>query len=374
MAASGALSKIGTALLLVLGLLSQCASLTASAASGPHPVASSASKSDSIAGAFAIGLASYAQPLAAEGLKLGQYFRGCTYTVAGDGSGTHQRVQDAVDAVAGNFYNPNLQRVKICVRAGTYTERVLIPAGKNYITLIGQGRSTIITASNSQSQVGDPYSCATLVVYGDYFLAAAIVIQNTHYSVWDPSPAVSLLGTQSQFYVVGIKGWMDTLAVYTGQHYFKQVYVEGLADYVWGFGRAVFDGAELYTKAVYAYRGYVTAQGQDWTGGTLPGGFVFWQCKVDGAGPTYLGRPYRSKALVVFAGCSMAANVLPVGWSDWHGAAASGQVQFLEYASTGPGAAPSHRQLGRQISQAVAYGQYSPNAFISLNHWQASRF
>eukprot|EP00850_Spirogloea_muscicola_P009474 SM000053S17431 [mRNA] locus=s53:385712:386563:+ [translate_table: standard] len=75
MAASGALSKIGTALLLVLGLLSQCASLTASAASGPHPVASSASKSDSIAGAFAIGLASYAQPLAAEGLKLGQYFR-----------------------------------------------------------------------------------------------------------------------------------------------------------------------------------------------------------------------------------------------------------------------------------------------------------
>jgi len=61
--------------------------------------------------------------------------------------------------------------------------------------------------------------------------------------------------------------------------------------------------------------GFITAQGR--TNSEDGNGFVFNYCHVFGNGTTYLGRPWRSHARVLFYKTNFSNVVQPAGWDAW---------------------------------------------------------
>lgn len=64
------------------------------------------------------------------------------------------------------------------------------------------------------------------------------------------------------------------------------------------------------------FPGYITAQGR--TEPNEGSGFVFKDCHVFGNGTTYLGRPWRGYARVLFYNTNMSSIVQPGGWEAWN--------------------------------------------------------
>lgn len=62
--------------------------------------------------------------------------------------------------------------------------------------------------------------------------------------------------------------------------------------------------------------GSITAQGRQ--SQYDQSGFVFKNCEVYGTGSTYLGRPWRDYARVLFYNCSMSNVVVSPGWDVWN--------------------------------------------------------
>lgn len=60
--------------------------------------------------------------------------------------------------------------------------------------------------------------------------------------------------------------------------------------------------------------GFITAQSRD--NPSDPNGFVFKDCNVIGNGTTYLGRPWRGYARVLFYNSTLSDIVVPQGWLD----------------------------------------------------------
>lgn len=61
--------------------------------------------------------------------------------------------------------------------------------------------------------------------------------------------------------------------------------------------------------------GFITAQGR--TDPNDSNGFVFKQCNIIGNGTTYLGRPWRGYARVIFYNTKMSNIIQPLGWQPW---------------------------------------------------------
>eukprot|EP00270_Netrium_digitus_P012412 TRINITY_DN4026_c0_g1_i3.p1 TRINITY_DN4026_c0_g1~~TRINITY_DN4026_c0_g1_i3.p1 ORF type:complete len:482 (+),score=37.92 TRINITY_DN4026_c0_g1_i3:192-1637(+) len=305
-----------------------------------------------------------------EGRRRSLSFR-CDMTVAQDGSGAFWTIQSAIDSITGTENAPRTRRVVVCIRPGVYNEQVVIPPGKDFVSLVGSGRKTIIAAGNSKSKSSGPYNPATLLVKANYFAGKSLVIKNTYMSTWDPAPAVAIIGNMSVWKTVGMTGWMDTLGMYTGLHYFYNVLVSGLADVVWAFGKGFFRDCTIYYVNVPGYIGYLTASGTDTSYGApgQPSGLVFSHCQLFGQGPCYLGRPYRDQVSVTFVQCNMGANIMPAGYADWNYRCEMGSVKYLEINSYGRGARPNDRQCSRSVHMDKIPFQYTLEGFLQFNQW-----
>ena len=145
-------------------------------------------------------------------------------------------------------------------------------------------------------------------------------------------------------------GWQDTLYAAAGRQYYKDCYIEGHVDFVFGNATAVFEGCTIHSKGP----GYITAHWR--ISDAEPNGFVFLNCKLTGAvtgQAVYLGRPWRPYGRVVFINCWMDAHIRPEGWDNWRDPAREKTARFAEYESSGPGANPSARvPWSKQLSEA----------------------
>ena len=86
-----------------------------------------------------------------------------------DGSGTHNTVQEAVNAAP---ENGNGKKFVIRIKAGVYEETVRIPLAKKNVVFLGDGiGKTVITGSSNVGRLGmTPYTMATV---GKFFSAFA---------------------------------------------------------------------------------------------------------------------------------------------------------------------------------------------------------
>ncbi len=240
--------------------------------------------------------------------------------VAADGSGTHTTIQSAIDTVQGG----SKERTTIHIKPGIYKERLKIEKNKSPITLIGDGANpsdVVLTfdlnaksiATGTTQPVGTSGSASVTLSASD-FVARNVTFEN---SAGDNGQAVALKvqGDRCVFENCRFIGWQDTLCADGGRQYFKNCYIEGRVDFIFGRSTAVFDHCEIHSKN----GGYVTAAR------TTPEqtfGYVFLDCTLTGDGASaLLGRPWQwdrgSNAAVAFIRCRMGPHIGAAGWSPW---------------------------------------------------------
>ena len=135
-----------------------------------------------------------------------------------------------------------------------------------------------------------------------------------------------------------------------GRQYYKNCYICGDIDFIFGSATAYFEHCTLEsllrtktseqsdsvsdTSAVPPIQGYVTAastpKGQAY-------GYVFSDCRFISkdcpAGSVYLGRPWRDYAKTILISCELGAQSHPAGFHDWNREKTHETVCYAAYAS-----------------------------------------
>ncbi|OUJ73214.1 pectinesterase family protein [Hymenobacter crusticola] len=261
-------------------------------------------------------------------------------TVAQDGSGTYRTVQEAVNAVP----NQVQTQVVIRVKKGTYREKLVVPALKTHISLVGEDKNATIITYDDHTGKGDinTYTSHSVLVQGNDFRAENITFENTAGYTAGQAVALHVEADRCVFRNCRMVGNQDVLFLATdnSRQYYQDCYIEGTTDFIFGSSTAVFDHCTIYSKK----NSYITAAS---TPAGHPYGFVFLNCKLTAdttlATQVHLGRPWRPSARVVFLHTEMGNHIVPAGWHNWSKPESEKTAYYAEYKSTGPGAKPQSR-------------------------------
>ena len=275
-----------------------------------------------------------------------------TIIVSKDGKGNFTNIQEAI-----NFVNEdNSVRTKIIVKAGIYREKIIVSSNKSPIILVGENpQNTIIVYNDFASKINEngknigTTGSATFYIFSNDFSAKNITFQNDAGKVGQ-AVAVLTTGDRIAFENCRFLGFQDTLYLkgaqdmddksITSRNYFKNCYIEGTTDYIFGAGTAVFENCIIYSKKNASYiTAASTIEGKEF-------GFVFIKCKITGDAQTnsvYLGRPWRPFAKTVFISCAIDSIIKKEGWHNWSKPDAEKTVFYAEYQSKGEGSKFSHR-------------------------------
>ncbi|HJR99702.1 MAG TPA: pectinesterase family protein [Flavobacterium sp.] len=266
------------------------------------------------------------------------------FVVAKDGSGDFKTIQEVINAVP--FLK--ITETKILIKNGTYKEKLEIPENKNKITFIGETKEKVILTyddyASKKNSVGENIGTsgsASFIVTGNDFKAQNITFENAAGPVGQ-AVAVRVDGDRIFFDNCKFLGFQDTLYPRSGtsRQYYKNCYIEGTIDFIFGASTAVFDQCEIFAKKE---GGYLTAAS---TTENKAYGFVFLNCKLTTNSENnsyYLGRPWRNFAKTVFIKCEIAGHIIPEGWHNWNKPEAEATIFYAEYLSTGKGANAASR-------------------------------
>ncbi|GER28052.1 pectin lyase-like superfamily protein [Striga asiatica] len=297
-------------------------------------------------------------------------------TVGPLGPADFTSVQAAVDAVPVN----NTEDVLILIGPGYYMEKVVVPASKPYITMEGAGReSTVIEWHDRACDRGPDgqqlrtYHTASVSVFSSYFSARNISFKNT-----SPAPlpgmhgwqavAFRISGDKAFFSGCGFYGAQDTLCDDAGRHYFKDCYIEGSIDFIFGNGRSMYKDCELHSIA--RRFGSIAAQGRNSIDEKT--GFAFVNCRVTGTGPLYVGRAMGQYSRIVFSYTYFDDVVAHGGWDDWDHLSNKNKTAFFGvYKCFGPGAAAVRGvSWARELDYDSAH-RFLAKSFVNGRHWIA---
>ncbi|MBN1378677.1 MAG: pectin esterase [Gammaproteobacteria bacterium] len=255
--------------------------------------------------------------------------------VTQDGSGDYRSIQQAIDDTK-SFPD---KRITIYVKNGTYKEKVKIHEWNTLLSIIGESKEkTIITYDDHFKKINlgrnSTFHTATVQVDGDDFHAENLTIENTAGPVGQ-AVALSINADRVSFHNSRFLGHQDTVYL-TGEnkrHYFKDCYIEGTTDFIFGRATTVFDNCTIHSKA----NSYITAAS---TPKGVEFGLVFLNCTLTSdknVTKVYLGRPWRPYAKTVFINTQMGAHIAPEGWHNWAKPEAEKTVFYAEYNSKGQG-------------------------------------
>ncbi|KAF9598896.1 hypothetical protein IFM89_032750 [Coptis chinensis] len=128
-----------------------------------------------------------------------------------------------------------------------------------------------------------------------------------------------------------------------GRHFFKECFIQGSVDFIYGNGRSLFEDCILNVVAQksQSVNAIITAHGR--TSLKENTGFSFVNCKITGTGNAWLGRAWHPFATVVFINANMSGLVSKKGWNDFGNRSSEKTVFFGEYGCYGEGASHSER-------------------------------
>ena len=272
-----------------------------------------------------------------------------TITVAKDGSGQFTSVQAAVNSIASG----SAAHIRIDIKAGTYTEKITIASRTNLCLVGASVTTTILAYGDNNAAVGSTSGTASVLVSANDFSAANLTIQNT-FGSGSQAVALRTTGQRQQFLNCRFVGYQDTLYTHQGTQYFKNCYVQGNTDYVFGGATAVLDNCEMRNveggSAVSAPNTDIgTAYGIVFLGGK------FTAVSSVKASSVAMGRPWGADGFAAYLHVDLGAHILPAGFVVM----SSNQpenARFHEYQSTGSAASTSGRS-GYQLNatQAATY-------------------
>lgn len=277
--------------------------------------------------------------------------------------------------------NWDIRPIVIHIGAGTYREQLTISRPR--VTMIGEHRdNTVIVYGLGAAEILDngekrgTFRTASVRIDASDFTAHNITFQNDAGFGHTVGQALALyvdadrcyfencrfLGSQDTLFTAplpqkeaqpgGFKGPGEFKVRTLGRHLYRNCFIQGDVDFIFGGATAWFEDCEIFSKmpgdrkppespedeVIY---GYVTAAS---TCEDVPYGYVFQNCRLTSDCPPhtiYLGRPWREYAKTVFLSCELGAHIHPLGWQDW--GKPHGHFLYAEHASYGPGAAPDQR-------------------------------
>lgn len=283
---------------------------------------------------------------------IAEHLRYYHFVVSPDGHGDFKTVQEAIDACP-DYSHKEITR--ILVKAGTYKEMVSIPHTKFRLYIKGEGaENTLITYDKYAKAlwpgrdiaVGTSGS-ASIYIHASYITFEDIAFENSAGEGKEIGQAVAVftdgdflffnrcrfLGNQDTLYTYGRFGKFGGIK----RNYFKDCYIEGTTDFIFGTSIAYFEGCTIHSKKNSYVTAASTLQGQKY-------GYVFKDCKLTaapGIDKCYLGRPWGAYAKTVFINCELGKHILADGWHDWEKEGKPNTKKnsfYAEYGNYGPGA------------------------------------
>ncbi|GCE77056.1 pectinesterase family protein [Cellulomonas biazotea] len=318
-------------------------------------------------------------------------------TVGPDRRADFTTVQAAIDAAPEGRTSPWV----IALRPGTYHEVVKVPATKPFLTLVGTGRRAQDVVVSYDNANGTPKpdgsgthgtsGSASVTIDGADFTARNLTFANTFDEAAHPEitnrQAVAVLTRADRLVFDGVRflGNQDTLYVNStaadvvARASFRDCYVEGDVDFVFGRATAVFEGCEIrsLTRGSTTNNGYVTAPS---TSVANPYGFLFTRCRFTSDAPdgtVFLGRPWHPSndpnaiGQVLVRDSWIGAHVGGTAWSDFSGGWSWRDARFAEHANRGPGALVTDDRP--QLTPAEAKDR-TPRAYLAgADGWSPRR-
>ncbi|WP_234568052.1 pectinesterase family protein [Rhodohalobacter sp. 614A] len=255
--------------------------------------------------------------------------------VAKDGSGDYKTIQAAIDDTK-SFPS---ERITIYIKDGIYKEKVKVHSWNTNLSLIGESKEkTIITYDDYFDKIdrgrNSTFFTYTVLVEANDFHAENLTIENTAGKVGQ-AVALHVEADRVSFNNCRILGNQDTVFVSGdgARQYFKDCYIEGTTDFIFGEATAVFENCTLHSKG----NSYITAAS---TPESSKHGLVFKNCRLtaaEGVTKVYLGRPWRNFARTVFLNSKMGDHIIPKGWHNWGKPEAETTVYYGEYGNSGSG-------------------------------------
>ncbi len=314
------------------------------------------------------------------------------YVGFSDKANNYETVNDAMKACEGMSITDESKRVTVHIAPGTYREQIFVTAP--YVTLKAEGAGTVLLTwyygigyqyysadstgyynpENAYDQFdkasASKWGCATYVKESATgFKAEGITFETsfnryitdeeiedgveitgkesitftrkynadvTSKAATERATALAVEADKTEFYNCSFLGSQDTL--YTGgknySAYYKNCFIEGNTDYIFGDGNVVFDGCELSFKGYSdkGYYGYITAAKD-----VATYGYLFRNCTVTGndelqQAAGYFGRPWGKNAQVRFVNTKFenSSMITAVGWTDMSGNISTA-AKFGEY-------------------------------------------
>ena len=266
------------------------------------------------------------------------------FVVSKDGSTPYSSLQEVLNQIPSG----NLRPYRIFIKKGLYQEVITIDASKSKITLVGENENNTILQFDNHAGVtltnGDTlntWTCASVFVYGNDFQAQHLTFSNQAGFNAGQAVALRVEGNRASFFNCRMIGFQDVLFLSGNgvKQYFKDCYIEGTTDFIFGASTALFENCHIHSKK----NSHVTAAA---TNSIIPFGFVFKNCKLTAdslINKVSLGRPWSPTASVTYMNCWLGAHIIGEGWNNWKNPANEATVRYYEYNSTGPGANPSKR-------------------------------
>ncbi|GKV33775.1 hypothetical protein SLEP1_g42235 [Rubroshorea leprosula] len=299
--------------------------------------------------------------------------------VAKDDTGNFTTVQAALDAAASRS---STGRFIIYVKRGVYKENIEVANGNNDIMIVGDSMgSTIITASRSTQGGYTTYSSATAGIDGLRFIARDITFSNMAGPTNGQAVALRSASDLSVFFRCAIQGYQDTLMVHSQRQFYRECYIYGTIDFIFGNAAVVFQTCNIFVRKPLTGQGnMITAQGRgDPYQNT---GIVIHNCQilpdpafkpVVSSYQTYLGRPWQQYSRTVILETYIDSMISPEGWSQWGNSTfALDTLYYGEYGNTGPGASTKSRVKWKGFhvitSPSVASG-FTVSNFIAGSSW-----
>ena len=209
---------------------------------------------------------------------------------------------------------------------------------------------TPLTAEGPAQKIGT-FRTFTLKIQGNKITLKNITIENNSARLGQ-AVALHTEGDRLTFINCRFLGHQDT--IYTGNAQtrllFKNCYIEGTTDFIFGPSTAWFEGCQIFCKA----DSYITAAS---TPRESPYGYIFNNCTItcdQNVSKVYLGRPWRDYGYTLFMNCQLPRQIRPEGWHQWRPEAVK-TARYMEYNNTGEGAATDKRVAwSRQLTKKEA--------------------
>jgi pectin methylesterase-like acyl-CoA thioesterase/pectate lyase len=272
---------------------------------------------------------------------------GVAVVVSLDGTGNFTSVQAAINSAPTGRTTPYI----IYIKNGKYFEKITVPSNKPFIHLVGESVANVVLYHNTGASdplpgggtVGTQNS-ASFTINATDFAAFNITFANT-YGDGTQGVAVLVNNDRAVFKNCRFLGNQDTLYVKgsgTPRQYFRDCYIDGNVDFIFGSAAVIFDSSVVYAKSrTNAGSSFITAAN---TPAGQAYGYVFRNTTIpDNTGATkyFLGRPWQNSTgsspaannKVVWLNTVMSNSIRPEGWAVWDAGTNTSLIYNAEFAS-----------------------------------------